>query len=82
MRIMRIFDTNVQQLKYKVLTEVAYQTWNGNESFAVFNEIANEIGNSKVLNSVVLGLFAVLFLVTYVPAVSVGVMQLFTGSAM
>lgn len=40
---MRIFDTNVQQLKYTVLMEVAYQTWMGNESFAVFNEIANEI---------------------------------------
>jgi enamine deaminase RidA (YjgF/YER057c/UK114 family) len=36
---MRIFDTNVQQLKYTVLMEVAYQTWHGNESFAVFNEI-------------------------------------------
>ncbi len=40
---MRIFDTNVQQLKYTVLMEVAYQTWHGNESFAVFNEIAEEI---------------------------------------
>ncbi|MCI8646874.1 MAG: 4Fe-4S dicluster domain-containing protein [Firmicutes bacterium] len=40
---MRIFDTNVQELKYKVLVEVAYQTWLGNDSFAVFNEIANEI---------------------------------------
>lgn len=40
---MRIFDTNVQELKYKVLMEVAYQTWLGNDSFAVFNDIANEI---------------------------------------
>lgn len=40
---MRIFDTKVQELKYKVLMEVAYQTWLGNDSFAVFNEIANEI---------------------------------------
>lgn len=40
---MRIFDTNVQELKYRVLVEVAYQTWLGNDSFAVFNEIANEI---------------------------------------
>lgn len=40
---MRIFDTNVQQLKYTVLMEVAYQTWLGNDSFAVFNEIASEI---------------------------------------
>ena len=29
-----------------------------------------------------IALFAVLFLVTYVPAVSVGVLQLFTGSTM
>lgn len=40
---MRIFDTNVQQLKYTVLMEVAYQTWLGNDSFVVFDEIANEI---------------------------------------
>lgn len=40
---MRIFDTNVQQLKYTILMEVAYQTWLGNESFAVFNEIAEEV---------------------------------------
>ncbi|MEG0829754.1 MAG: 4Fe-4S dicluster domain-containing protein [Anaerovoracaceae bacterium] len=40
---MRIFDTNVQKLKYKVLVEVAWQTWRGKDSFAVFNEIANEI---------------------------------------
>lgn len=39
----RIFDTNVQELKYKVLLEVAWQTWRKNDSFAVFNEIANEI---------------------------------------
>lgn len=40
---MRIFDTKVQELKYRVLLEVAWQTWKGNDSFAVFNEIANEI---------------------------------------
>lgn len=39
----RLFDNKVQELKYKVLLEVAYQTWLGNESFSVFNEIANEI---------------------------------------
>lgn len=39
----RIFDTNVQELKYKVLMELAYQTWLGNDAFMVFNEIANEI---------------------------------------
>ena len=37
---MRIFDTNVQELKYKVLMEVAYQTWLGNDSFAVFNAVS------------------------------------------
>ena len=40
---MRIFDTNVQELKYKVLMELAWQTWRGNDAFMVFNEIANEI---------------------------------------
>lgn len=40
---MRIFDTNVQRLKYMVLMELAYQTWLGNDAFTVFNEIANEI---------------------------------------
>ncbi|MDO4545419.1 MAG: 4Fe-4S dicluster domain-containing protein [Bacillota bacterium] len=40
---MRIFDTSVQELKYKVLMELAYQTWRGNDAFTVFNEIANEI---------------------------------------
>ena len=40
---MRIFDTQVQELKYKVLMELAWQTWKGNDAFMVFNEIANEI---------------------------------------
>ncbi len=40
---MRIFDTNVQELKYMVLMELAWQTWRGNDAFSVFNEIANEI---------------------------------------
>ena len=40
---MRIFDTNVQELKYKVLMELAYQTWKGNDAFSVFNSIADEI---------------------------------------
>lgn len=30
---MRIFDTYVQKLKYKVLTELARQTWVGNDAF-------------------------------------------------
>lgn len=40
---MRIFDTKVQELKYMVLMELAWQTWRGNDAFSVFNEIANEI---------------------------------------
>lgn len=40
---MRIFDTNVQELKYKVLMELSRQTWKGNDAFSVFNDIANEI---------------------------------------
>lgn len=28
---MRIFDTKVQELKYTVLMELAWQTWRGNE---------------------------------------------------
>ncbi len=40
---MRIFDTKVQELKYKVLMELAWQTWRGNDAFMVFNEIADEI---------------------------------------
>ena len=40
---MRKFDSNVQVLKYKVLKEVARHSWNGEEIFSVFNEIAQEI---------------------------------------
>jgi len=40
---MRIFDTKVQELKYTVLMELAWQTWRGNDAFSVFNEITNEI---------------------------------------
>ena len=40
---MRIFDTYVQKLKYKVLTELARQTWVGNDAFSVFNDIANQV---------------------------------------
>lgn len=40
---MRIFDTKVQEIKYKVLCEVSKQTWEGQDSFAVFNDIANVI---------------------------------------
>ena len=40
---MRLFDTAVQELKYKVLKELARQTWKGNDAFSVFNDIANEV---------------------------------------
>ena len=30
---MKLFDNKVQETKYKVLREVAYQTWKGNERF-------------------------------------------------
>lgn len=40
---MRKFDSNVQVLKYKVLREVARQTWRGKEIFSVFNDIAKEV---------------------------------------
>ena len=40
---MRKFETKVQELKYKVLLQVSKQTWEGRDSFSVFNEIANTI---------------------------------------
>ena len=40
---MRIFDTKVQEIKYMVLMELAWQTWRENDAFMVFNEIADEI---------------------------------------
>ena len=40
---MKLFDNKVQETKYKVLREVAYQTWKGNDAFAEFNEIASEV---------------------------------------
>ena len=40
---MKLFDNKVQETKYKVLREVAYQTWRGNDVFAEFNEIANNV---------------------------------------
>ena len=38
---LKLFDNKVQETKYKVLREVAYQTWKGNDAFAEFNEIAS-----------------------------------------
>lgn len=40
---MKLFDNKVQETKYKVLREVAYQTWKGNDAFSEFNEIANNV---------------------------------------
>ena len=39
---LKLFN-KVQETKYKVLREVAYQTWKGNDAFAEFNEIASEV---------------------------------------
>lgn len=39
----RIFDTKVQEIKYKVLCQVSKQTWKGNDSFAAFNDIAKVV---------------------------------------
>ncbi len=40
---MKLFDNKVQETKYKVLREVAYQAWKGNDVFAEFNEIAHNV---------------------------------------
>lgn len=40
---MRKFDSNVQVLKYKVLREVARHSWDGEEIFSVFDDIAQKI---------------------------------------
>ena len=40
---MKLFDNKVQETKYKVLREVAYQTWNGNDAFAEFDDIARSV---------------------------------------
>ena len=40
---MKLFDNKVQETKYKVLREVAYQAWQGNNAFAQFNEVANAV---------------------------------------
>ena len=41
--MLKLFDNKVQETKYRVLREVAYQTWKGNDAFAEFNEIAKEV---------------------------------------
>ncbi len=40
---MRIFDTKVQEIKYKVLCEVSKQLWEGHDSFAAFDDIAKVV---------------------------------------
>lgn len=42
---MKLFENKVQEIKYKVLREVAIQTWKGNDVFAEFNEIASKVVN-------------------------------------
>lgn len=42
---MKLFENRVQEIKYKVLREVAVQTWKGNDVFAEFNEIASKVVN-------------------------------------
>ena len=39
----KLFENRVQEIKYKVLREVAVQTWKGNDVFAEFNEIADKV---------------------------------------
>ena len=43
MKQLKLFDNKVQETKYKVLREVAYQAWQGNEAFSEFNEIAQNV---------------------------------------
>ena len=40
---MKVFDSKVQETKYKVLREVAYHAWQGQHAFSEFNEIASEV---------------------------------------
>lgn len=40
---MKLFDNKVQETKYNVLREVAFQTWKGNDVFAEFNDIARKV---------------------------------------
>lgn len=42
-RNIKLFENKVQELKYRVLREVAVQTWRGNDVFAEFNEIADKV---------------------------------------
>ena len=37
----KLFENRVQEIKYRVLREVAIQTWKGNDVFAEFNEVAS-----------------------------------------
>lgn len=44
---MKLFENRIQEIKYKVLREVAIQTWKGNDVFAEFNEIADKVVNKN-----------------------------------
>ncbi len=39
----RIFENRVEVIKYRVLRELARQTWAGNDAFTAFNEISNAV---------------------------------------
>ena len=39
----KLFENRVQEIKYRVLREVAIQTWKGNDVFAEFNEVASKV---------------------------------------
>ncbi len=39
----RVFENRVEVIKYRVLRELARQTWAGNDAFTAFNEISNVV---------------------------------------
>ena len=39
----KIFESKVDVIKYKVMRELARQTWAGKDAFMAFNEIANVV---------------------------------------
>ena len=39
----KIFESRVDIIKYKVLRELARQTWAGRDAFMAFNDIANAV---------------------------------------
>ena len=43
MEKIRVFESQVEEIKYKVMRELARQTWAGRDAFSAFNEIANGV---------------------------------------